>query len=266
MGRAKQDDESESYDEDAASDDDEMEEEEESPMKRKSGRPPKPKKFASDDDEEQGGANNGVSKMRRRVAEEDDDEWMKDAKKILKKIMDHPDNDKIFNSPVDAKQLKLVDYHDVIKNPMDLGTVKKSLTQHMYDGWKDFVKDVHLTFQNAMTYNPQKDGVHQLAVKLCKKFNSLWNESRKTKVLKFDKTGPRIAGEDDVDDPEDEDATRGRSKGGRRSKVKDEDDGSDCSGYLAQRKCYPTPAPLHLISSHIDGPSCFASHAAQSVA
>lgn len=128
---------------------------------------------------------------------------------------------------MDAKQLKLVDYHDVIKNPMDLGTVKKSLTQHMYDGWKDFVKDVHLTFQNAMTYNPQKDGVHQLAVKLCKKFNSLWNESRKTKVLKFDKTGPRIAGtsqpleiflpfshsacmagEDDVDDPEDEDATR----------------------------------------------------------
>ena len=39
----------------------------------------------------------------------------------------------IFNEPVNAKALKLPDYHRIVKQPMDLGTVKGRLLSLEYD-------------------------------------------------------------------------------------------------------------------------------------
>jgi hypothetical protein len=38
----------------------------------------------------------------------------------------------IFNQPVDAEKLGIVDYHDIIKNPMDFLTIKEKLKRHEY--------------------------------------------------------------------------------------------------------------------------------------
>ena len=47
---------------------------------------------------------------------------------ILGRLMVHTSNKKgLFNVPVDATALGLVDYHQVIQKPMDLGTVKARL-------------------------------------------------------------------------------------------------------------------------------------------
>ncbi len=68
---------------------------------RKSGRRPKPIRRSSDEEEGEGegGVQNGSAIP---PAQEDasDDSWIKDAKKVLKKIFDHQDNDNIFNEPV----------------------------------------------------------------------------------------------------------------------------------------------------------------------
>ncbi|KAG8184570.1 hypothetical protein JTE90_007686 [Oedothorax gibbosus] len=71
-----------------------------------------------------------------------------------------------FYKPVDAKMLKLSDYHDVIKQPMDLGTVKNKLDNHEYKMPSEFAYDVRLVFTNCYKYNPPDHEVVVMARKL----------------------------------------------------------------------------------------------------
>jgi len=59
----------------------------------------------------------------------------------------------IFKQPVDPVELNLPDYFDVVKKPMDLGTVKKKLDNSVYREVDEFIGDVRLVFDNAMLYN-----------------------------------------------------------------------------------------------------------------
>ncbi|KAJ0968689.1 hypothetical protein J5N97_021566 [Dioscorea zingiberensis] len=79
-----------------------------------------------------------------------------------------------FNAPVDADRLGLYDYHQFIKTPMDLGTVKEKLTKGSYRRPSDFAADVKLTFDNAMLYNAPDHLVHQLAGQLLSKFQKMY--------------------------------------------------------------------------------------------
>lgn len=45
------------------------------------------------------------------------------------------------------------DYHRVIKQAMDLGTMKYKLNSIQYKTAEDFVKDLQLIFTNCFTYN-----------------------------------------------------------------------------------------------------------------
>lgn len=38
----------------------------------------------------------------------------------------------IFNQPVDAEKLGILDYHDIITHPMDFLTIKEKLKRHEY--------------------------------------------------------------------------------------------------------------------------------------
>ncbi|KAF7098874.1 hypothetical protein CFC21_100573 [Triticum aestivum] len=95
------------------------------------------------------------------------------CRNILGKLMDHPGG-WLFHKPVDPDLFGIPDYFDVIRNPMDLGTVKKKLTNKNYLSTDEFAADVRLTFSNAMTYNPPGNQVHTVAEQLNIMFNSEW--------------------------------------------------------------------------------------------
>uniref|UniRef100_A0A3Q3LQI0 Bromodomain-containing protein 2 n=1 Tax=Mastacembelus armatus TaxID=205130 RepID=A0A3Q3LQI0_9TELE len=71
-----------------------------------------------------------------------------------------------FYTPVDAVALGLHDYHDIIKQPMDLSTIRKKMDQREYTNAKEFAADVRLMFSNCYKYNPPSHEVVYMARKL----------------------------------------------------------------------------------------------------
>jgi len=90
---------------------------------------------------------------------------------LLRIIMAHQ-HGWVFNTPVDPVELGLPDYFQVIKRPMDLGTIKKRLENGCYNTIEGFQVDVLLTFDNAMQYNPDGSVVHNMAKEMSTKFVS----------------------------------------------------------------------------------------------
>lgn len=110
-------------------------------------------------------------------------------------IMAHKDASP-FLRPVNAAALKLKDYHDVIKNPMDLGTIFSQCMLGEYDTFQEIVEDLKLVFNNAMRYNPQGHPIHNLA-------NNMWDFVQKQLAIltKFWDTCGIIAFETELPDP-----------------------------------------------------------------
>ncbi|KAG5254029.1 transcription factor GTE [Salix suchowensis] len=103
----------------------------------------------------------------------ENEQLMKNCSQILSKLMKHKLG-YIFNSPVDVAGMQLHDYYDIIKTPMDLGTVKSKLTKNFYESPRDFAADVRLTFNNAMKYNPKGHEVYTLAEQFLTRFGDLY--------------------------------------------------------------------------------------------
>lgn len=62
--------------------------------------------------------------------------------------------------------LNLPDYYDIIKQPMDLGTVKNKMENREYKAPEEFVKDVRLMFTNCYKYNPSDHEIVTMGRKL----------------------------------------------------------------------------------------------------
>lgn len=77
-----------------------------------------------------------------------------------------------FQQPVDSKKLNLPDYHKIIKQPMDLGTVKKRLENNYYWDAKECVSDVNTMFTNCYVYNKPGEDVVVMAQTLERLFTS----------------------------------------------------------------------------------------------
>ncbi|XP_023665305.1 bromodomain-containing protein 3b isoform X6 [Paramormyrops kingsleyae] len=71
-----------------------------------------------------------------------------------------------FYKPVDAEALELHDYHEIIKHPMDLSTVKKKMDVRDYQDAQSFAADIRLMFSNCYKYNPPDHEVVAMARKL----------------------------------------------------------------------------------------------------
>ncbi|CAA2972000.1 transcription factor GTE4 isoform X1 [Olea europaea subsp. europaea] len=97
----------------------------------------------------------------------------KSCSALLERLMKHK-HGWVFNKPVDTVSLGLHDYFDIIKNPMDLGSVKAKLNQNVYKSPLEFAEDVRLTFRNALTYNPKEQDVYMMAEQLSKIFENKW--------------------------------------------------------------------------------------------
>ncbi|EPQ30343.1 uncharacterized protein PFL1_01869 [Pseudozyma flocculosa PF-1] len=102
------------------------------------------------------------------------------CRNTLKKLMDNRFAS-IFLKPVDPVRDQATNYFDVIKNPMDLGSIANKLDSGQYRDRYDFKADFELMIRNARTYTPDpKAWAHQQAVGLEKAFNQLWTRMEKT--------------------------------------------------------------------------------------
>ncbi|XP_046404290.1 homeotic protein female sterile-like isoform X3 [Ischnura elegans] len=95
-------------------------------------------------------------------------ESLKACNEILKELFSkkHSGYAWPFYKPVDAELLGLHDYHDIIKKPMDLGTVKQKMDNREYRTGSEFAADVRLIFTNCYKYNPPDHDVVAMARKL----------------------------------------------------------------------------------------------------
>lgn len=95
-------------------------------------------------------------------------EALKACNEILKELFSkkHSGYAWPFYKPVDAELLGLHDYHDIIKKPMDLGTVKKKMDDRDYKSASEFAEDVRLIFTNCYKYNPPDHDVVAMGRKL----------------------------------------------------------------------------------------------------
>uniref|UniRef100_A0A3Q3JU27 histone acetyltransferase n=1 Tax=Monopterus albus TaxID=43700 RepID=A0A3Q3JU27_MONAL len=75
-----------------------------------------------------------------------------------------------FRMPVDPQLLCIPDYFDIVKNPMDLSTIKRKLDTGQYqDPWQ-YVDDIWLMFNNAWLYNRKTSRVYKYCSKLAEVF------------------------------------------------------------------------------------------------
>lgn len=112
---------------------------------------------------------------------------MNKCETLLKTLMSQK-NSWLFNKPVDVVAHNIPEYFNVIKHPMDLGTVKSKLLSNKYSSPMQFAADVRLTFSNAMTFNPPENVVHGYAMSLGKFFEVRWKSIEKKLPLTADES------------------------------------------------------------------------------
>nr|XP_055056627.1 bromodomain-containing protein 3b isoform X11 [Misgurnus anguillicaudatus] len=128
------------------------------------GRPIKPpKKDLEDGDVLPQGNNNNTNNKKSKL-----NDHLKYCDTILKEMLSkkHAAYAWPFYKPVDAEALELHDYHEIIKQPMDLSTVKKKMDGREYPDAQGFAADVRLMFSNCYKYNPPDHEVVAMARKL----------------------------------------------------------------------------------------------------
>ncbi|XP_062371602.1 bromodomain testis-specific protein isoform X2 [Sardina pilchardus] len=77
-----------------------------------------------------------------------------------------------FYKPVDVEVLCLHDYHEIVQQPMDMGTIKRKMDSREYTDALQFAADVRLMFSNCYKYNPPTHEVVAMAQRLQEVFES----------------------------------------------------------------------------------------------
>lgn len=75
-------------------------------------------------------------------------------------------NGNIFHNPI--KPSEAPGYHDLVKRPMDLKTIKAKVKDGAITSSLEFQRDVYLMFANAMMYNRPNSNVYRLTEQVCK--------------------------------------------------------------------------------------------------
>jgi transcriptional activator SPT7 len=203
-----------------------------------------------------------VRKGRSKWASEDrvgQEELYEAAEKVLMELKARTDYVQPFLQRVSKREAP--DYYNVIKTPMDIGTMIKKLKQFAYKSKQEFVEDLYLIWNNCLKYNTSPElPIRRKALHMQKETNKLVPlipdiTVRDRAEVEAEERRAR-AGEDDDSDEDDAPimASRGRKapkKGGK-------------SGPSAARKAPPsvevddqsTPQPegkppIHASTSHL---------------
>ena len=89
----------------------------------------------------------------------------------------------VFGKPVDPVALHIPDYFDIIKEPMDFGTVKEKLDKKVYakedgGGPMEFAREMRLVFDNCATYNTAESDAGLMGSTLRGEFEKAWLNSK----------------------------------------------------------------------------------------
>ncbi|KAI3707830.1 hypothetical protein L2E82_36693 [Cichorium intybus] len=110
------------------------------------------------------------------------------AIKVIKKTMKLEAADP-FNKPVDPVALGIPDYFDVIKTPMDFGTICNNLENGLkYMNSADVFKDVEFIWYNCVKYNKKGDVILELMKRVKTYFTKYW----KAAGLQIGQSSPSI--------------------------------------------------------------------------
>ena len=110
------------------------------------------------------------------IAAREEKMWRKECARAFMRVWKHKEAWP-FIDPVDPAALQIPTYFDIIKQPMDLGTIKIKLHENKYVKADEFAFDMRLVFENAMTFNPKDHWVAVMAANLRKLFDDAWIES-----------------------------------------------------------------------------------------
>ena len=100
------------------------------------------------------------------------------CKSILMDFAMKPEADG-FLEPVDWKKLKLPLYPNIIKKPMDLGTIKSKLDLSEYSSIFQLDKDMRLVWGNAKKFNQPGSKIYKSAEFLRREWSRIFWKSRK---------------------------------------------------------------------------------------
>ncbi|KAJ3042424.1 hypothetical protein HDV00_007380 [Rhizophlyctis rosea] len=100
-----------------------------------------------------------VVKLSARVQQKMPVEDVKRMKGIVQRLMEHPAG-LWFKEPVDPERHGAPNYFQIVKKPMDLGTVQNKLDKGVYGSVNEVAEDVRLVFSNCFAYNVPGTQVH----------------------------------------------------------------------------------------------------------
>lgn len=112
----------------------------------------------------------------RMIGEQNCSSNFRKCRDVLKSLISRP-HAVAFRQPVDPVALCIPTYPLIVKNPMDLGTIREKLRSSGYPNILEFVQDVRLTFNNAKLFNPPGHVVHIQADLLSKEFEKAMEQS-----------------------------------------------------------------------------------------
>ncbi|KAH0587618.1 hypothetical protein H2248_006389 [Termitomyces sp. 'cryptogamus'] len=90
-------------------------------------------------------------------------------------------NGNIFHNPI--KNSEAPDYHEIVKRPMDLKTIKMKVKDGSIGNSLEFQRDIMLMFANAMMYNRPGSDVHTMAEDMMIESEGHINAFRQTEGL-----------------------------------------------------------------------------------
>uniref|UniRef100_A0A8C5HN94 histone acetyltransferase n=1 Tax=Gouania willdenowi TaxID=441366 RepID=A0A8C5HN94_GOUWI len=131
----------------------------------------KPEVKAEAKEEEEGGAN-GTSNASNTQSLFKPEELRQALMPTLEALYRQDPESLPFRQPVDPMLLGIPDYFDIVKNPIDLSTIKRKLDTGQYQEPWQYVDDVWLMFNNAWLYNRKTSRVYKYCTKLAEVFES----------------------------------------------------------------------------------------------
>ncbi|AOA61789.1 Protein involved in transcription initiation at TATA-containing promoters [Komagataella phaffii CBS 7435] len=97
---------------------------------------------------------------------------------VMKELMSkkHQNYSFPFLQPVDPVALDCPTYFDIVKEPMDLGTIQAKLANSEYENADQFEREVRLVFTNCYKFNPEGSPVNVMGHTMENVFNKEWEK------------------------------------------------------------------------------------------